>query len=135
MSSVSCASGRRSSSGALRQEAQRLGAARQAQQHHADVLDHGEQHLAQHFGLRAAHLLVGLCEAARDDLRSLFSFQTPLTSAVTPGPKRSDELVLPLLDVFGHREQDGRRARLGIEPQPGEEFRDAVRRDRAPTRR
>ena len=32
--------------------AQRLGAAGQAQQHDADVLDHGQQHLAQHFDLR-----------------------------------------------------------------------------------
>ena len=32
-------------------EAQRLRAAGQPQQHHADVLDHGEQHLAQRLGL------------------------------------------------------------------------------------
>ena len=47
-----------------REPAQRLRAARKAQEHHADVPHHGEQHLAQHLRLRLR--VLALRRGARD---------------------------------------------------------------------
>ena len=94
MSSVSRASGRRDLFGRVGEKAQRLRAAREADQHDANVLDHREQHLAERLRLRPLVFSLGRGEPARDDPQR-FSFATPPTSAATVASNRVGELLDP----------------------------------------
>ena len=113
--------------------AQRLGAAGQSQQHDADVLDHGQQHLAQHLDLRLdlgriafAGLEIGGDEALGD--------RPQLVQARNAIDQIGHRLAEPFLDprdamfvMSRHREEHCRHARIGIQFQPGNDDRHAQR--------
>ena len=102
----------------VREEAQRLRAAREADEHDPDVLDHREEHLAQHLGLRLpGGLLLALRgEPARHDPQAV---QLP-----DAGDERGDrgielrrEPLLGILEVLGHGIEEARRACRAVQPQ------------------
>ena len=91
----------RRSSGCACVEAQGLRPAGQAQQHDADVLDHGEQHLAQHFDLRLhfgridlTRLDIGGDEALGDRAQPVQA-RNALTRCAAGLPKRSSMRATP----------------------------------------
>ena len=113
--------------------AQRLGAAGEAQQHDADVLDHGQQHLAQYLDLRLdlgriaiAGLEIGGEEALGD--------RPQLVQARNTVDQIGYRLAEPFLDprdavfvVGRHREEHRRHARISIQFQPGDDHPHAQR--------
>ena len=106
--------------GRAREETQRLGAARQPHQHHADVFDHGEEHFAQHLGLRAARGAGFLSRQCAGDHAQPVKLGDARDQCRDRRAEGGSELVLAVGQILGHREQDAGDARLGVQPQRGE---------------
>src|SRR5882724_3949420 len=101
----------------VHEPAQSLRAARKAQQHHADVLHHGEQHLAQHLGLRLR--VLALRRAARDHAQRV----EPADARDQRSDRRAERFLQLFLGpgkISGHGEEQPGGPRLGVEPERGD---------------
>ena len=94
-----------------------MGAARKAQQHHADILHHGEQHFAQHLGLRPGILAHG--RRLHDDPQLV----EPADAGDERGNRRAErflQLFLGSGEICGCGEKEPGGPRVGVEPELGD---------------
>ncbi len=107
-------------------EAQGLGARGQTHQHDADVLDHRQQHLAQHLGLRADLGALELVGEAGEHAQAVELVQ----AAHQPGDRRAEarpDLLGRIVELFPGREQQRGDPGFGVEAQGGGDQRGAER--------
>ena len=102
--------------GRLAEKAQRLGTAREADQHDADVLHHRQQHLAEDLRLGVLRLLVADGEPARDHPQPI----EPRDAADERGDGRVETLGEPIgrrRQVLRHREEQPGGAGRSVGPE------------------
>ena len=105
---------------AVHQETQRLRPFGELDQHDANVVDHGEQHLAQVFGLRAALLAVGAgigVGRRMDDVHP----RDAADQRRDIDAERRDHARVVVTGNVGEADEQRRGQRIGIEPLRGED--------------
>ena len=102
---------------ASHQMAQRLRPLGKLDQHHADVLDHREEHLAQVLGLRGALLPVG---ANGERLHGIHP-RDALDEGRDVGAERRHDAIAPVAGSLGQPDQQRGRQRVRIESLRGED--------------
>jgi hypothetical protein len=102
--------------GVVGEVAQGLGAGRHTQQHHADVLDHRQQHLAQHFALGADLGCAGSGGHAGDDAQAVEAAQ-PVHQLGPRCRRNGCDLLVRVIEHVAHRKAQGRDAGVRIKAQ------------------